>query len=72
MKLSEVEIGKRYVAKVSGSLQVVRVTELKEIPPASWSTGRTNWRTLIYAVNESTGRKLTIRSPQRLRSRVEG
>jgi hypothetical protein len=50
---------------------VVRVVELKEIPPASWSTGRTNWRTLIYAVNESSGRKITIRSPQRLRSRVD-
>ena len=71
MKLSQVEIGKRYVMKVSGRLQVVRVTELKEIPPASWSA-RAAWRTLIYAVNESTGRKLTIRSPQRLRSQVEG
>ncbi|MSR60235.1 MAG: hypothetical protein EXS05_21780 [Planctomycetaceae bacterium] len=71
MKLSEVVVGKRYVAKVSGRLQVVRVTELKEIPPASWST-RSAWRTLICAVNESSGRKLTIRSPQRLRSLVEG
>jgi hypothetical protein len=70
MKLSEVEVGKRYVAKVSGRLQVVRVTELKEIPPDSWSV-RSAWRTLIYAVNEGTGKKLTIRSPQRLRSRVE-
>jgi len=71
MKLSEVEIGKRYVVKVSGRLQVVRVTELKEVPPASWSL-RPQRRTLIYAVNEATGRRLTIRSPLRLRSRVEG
>lgn len=71
MKLTDVVVGKRYVAKVSGRLQVVRVTELKEIPPASWSS-RSAWRTLIYAVNESSGRKLTIRSPQRLRSLVEG
>jgi hypothetical protein len=52
-------------------LQVVQVTELKEVPPASWSS-RDKWRTVIYAVNESSGRKLTIRSPQRLRSKVEG
>lgn len=71
MKLSDVEIGKRYMVKVSGRLQVVRVTELREVPPAYWSF-QTMWQTLIYAVNESTGRKLTIRSPQRLRSRVEG
>lgn len=71
MKLTEVEVGKRYVAKVSGRLQVVRVVELKEVPPASWSA-HDKWRTLIYAVTESSGRKLTIRSAQRLRSRVEG
>jgi hypothetical protein len=50
-------------------LQVVRVVELKEIPPPSWST-RGAWRTLIYAVNEASGRKITIRSPQRLRAKV--
>jgi hypothetical protein len=72
MKLSDVAIGTRYVAKVSGRLQVVRVTELKEIEPASWSSRQPRRRTLIYAVNEATGRSLTIRSPQRLRSRVEG
>ena len=71
MKLAEVVVGGRYTAKVSGSLQVVRVTELKEIPPPSWSA-RGAWRTLIYAVNETTGRRITIRSPQRLRAKVEG
>ena len=71
MKLSEVVVGGRYKAKVSGSICVVRVTELKEIPPASWSTTN-KWRTLIYGVNEATGRKVTIRSPQRLRSKVGG
>jgi hypothetical protein len=68
MKLSVV--GGRYTAKVSGALHVVRVTELKEIPPASWSRSD-KWRTLIYAVNEATGRKITIRSAQRLRARVD-
>jgi len=71
MKLADVVVGGRYRAKVSGGLCTVRVTELKEVPPASWSS-RSAWRTLIYAVNEATGRKLTIRSPQRLRSKVEG
>jgi hypothetical protein len=71
MKLKDIEVGGRYEAKVSGSVQVVRVVELKQIPPASWSTTGA-WRTLIYAVNEATGRRITIRSPQRLRAKVEG
>jgi len=70
MKLKDVEVGGRYEAKVSGSVQVVRVVELKQIPPASWAVSSA-WRTLIYAVNEATGRQITIRSPQRLRARVE-
>ena len=70
MKLREVEVGGRYLAKVSGQVQVVRVVEIREIPPASLSS-RAAWRTLIYAVNEATGRKVTIRSSQRLRARVE-
>jgi hypothetical protein len=69
MKLADVVVGGRYTAKVSGTLQVVRVVELKEIPPPSWST-RGAWRTLIYAVNEASGRKITIRSSLRLRSKV--
>jgi hypothetical protein len=69
MKLSDVEIGGRYTAKVSGRDVVVKVTEVKEIPPPSWSReGR--WRKLIYAINEATGRRITLRSAQRLRSRV--
>ena len=67
MKKSEVHVGGRYHAKVSGHIAIVRVTEIKEIPPPSWSReGR--WRTLIYAVNEATGKRVTIRSPQRLRA----
>jgi hypothetical protein len=38
MKLAHVVVGSRYTAKVLGSLQVVRVVELKEFPPPSWST----------------------------------
>jgi hypothetical protein len=70
MKLNEIEVGGRYLAKVSGKTQVVRVVELRAMPPASWSS-RSAWRTLIYAVIDATGRKITIRSPQRLRARVD-
>jgi transposase len=41
--------------------------QVRQIPPASWSS-RASWQTLIYAANEATGRKITIRSPQRLRA----
>ena len=64
MKMQNVVIGARYTAKVSGRIQVVRVVEIKEIPPASWSR-RDAWRKLIYAVNEATGKRITIRSAQR-------
>lgn len=71
MKLSDVMVGGRYLAKISGRVQVVRVVELKEVPPAGWSRSD-RWRTLFYAVNEATGRKVTIRSAQKLRSKVGG
>jgi hypothetical protein len=38
MKLSEFQVGGRYLAKVSGSVQVVRITELRQVPPANWSS----------------------------------
>ena len=67
MKLKDIEVGGRYRAKVSGRLTTVRVLDLKE---SSTFGGRD--RTTIVAVNESTGRQISIRSAQRLRSRVEG
>jgi hypothetical protein len=66
MKIKDVKVGGRYYAKVSGVQAVVRVTELKQIPPAYHSPNG-NWRTIIYAINEATGRRITVRSPQRLR-----
>jgi hypothetical protein len=71
MKLQDVQVGNRYWCRVGQQVQTVRVVEIKQIPPASWSA-RSAWRTLIYAINEATGRKITIRSPQRLRAKVEG
>ena len=69
MKLSDIQVGGRYTAKVSGHLVTVRVTQIKQIPPAAWSAPLTQ-RTVIEAVNEATGRPITIRSPQRLRAAV--
>ena len=67
MKLSEVEIGGRYTAKVSGRIVTVRVVEIVAVEATRWS----NAKTRIEAVNEATGRRVSIRSPQRLRSRAD-
>ena len=66
MKLSELEVGGRYTAKVSGRVQVVRVVAINEVPASRWSRAKTS----IEAVNEATGRRITLRSAQRLRQRV--
>jgi hypothetical protein len=66
MKLKDVEVGGRYHAKVSGTLAVVRVVEEKQIPPAYHQPNR-QWWTVISAINEATGRRITVRSPQHLR-----
>jgi hypothetical protein len=60
VKLSEIEVGGRYVAKVSQRLVAVRVVEIKQTP----------YSQRILAVNEATGRQITVRSPQRLRKRI--
>jgi hypothetical protein len=67
MKLNEIEVGGRYTAKVSGRIATVRVTEIAAVE----ATRGSNAKTQIEAVNETTGRRITIRSPQRLRSRVD-
>ena len=67
MKLNEIQVGSRYTAKVSAKVQVVRVVEVRQAPANRWSKAKTQ----IEAVNEATGRRITIRSPQRLRQRVD-
>jgi hypothetical protein len=67
MKKHDIEVGGRYLAKVSGALVTVRVIEIRKIPSARWSLHGT-WRTLYIAVSERTGRQLTIRSAQRFRA----
>jgi hypothetical protein len=63
MKLNEVQIGGRYLAKVSGSLQVLRVVRLH----TRYDSFRKREKTTIECVNERTGRTIVVRSPQRLR-----
>src|SRR5688500_17794671 len=55
--------GGRYTAKVSGKVQPVRIVEVREVPASKWSRAKTQ----IAAANEATGKRVTIRSPQRLR-----
>jgi hypothetical protein len=67
MKLNEIQVGCRYTAKVGGRIATVQVTEIAAVEATRWSKAKTQ----IEAVNEATGRRITIRSPQRLRSRVD-
>lgn len=57
MKKAQVEIGKRYVAKVSGELTVVRLSA--ESRYGGWD-----------AVNERTGRTVRIKSAAKLRKEI--
>jgi hypothetical protein len=67
LKLSEVEVGGRYAAKVSGRVVTVRVVEIVLVEATRFSRARTS----IEAVNEATGRRISIRSPLRLRRAVD-
>ena len=63
MKLNQVQIDGRYLAKVSGSLQVLRVVRLD----IRYDSFRKREKTTIECLNERTGRTIVVRSPQRLR-----
>ena len=63
MKLNEVQVGARYLAKVSGSLQMLRVVRLT----TGYDSFRKREKTMIECVNDRTGRMIMVRSPQRLR-----
>jgi hypothetical protein len=67
LKLNYVQVGGRYTAKVSSRIVIVRVVEIVAVEATRWS----NAKTRIEAVNEGTGQRVTIRSPQRLRTRVD-
>ncbi len=67
MKIADVQVGGRYVAKVSGVLTTVRILAIREVPPAWHGDRDGRWRTRIDVVNERTGRKTTFASAARLR-----
>jgi hypothetical protein len=50
-----------------GQMAVVRTTSIDDAPASRYSQRTTR----IQAVNERTGRAITIRSPQRLRKAVD-
>jgi hypothetical protein len=61
MKAKDIKIGSRYYAKVSGTVQAVRVIRTVERFGFS-DTGRTHW----ICVNEKTQREIEVKSAQRL------
>ncbi|MCC6659506.1 MAG: hypothetical protein IT437_01340 [Phycisphaerales bacterium] len=67
MKITDVQVGGRYISKVSGVITTVRVLGIREAPPAWHNPGQGRWRTRIDVVNERTRRKTTFASPARLR-----
>jgi hypothetical protein len=76
MKLKDVVVGGRYLCKVSGRLVTVKVTAINSTEGYSY-TGTTfgnrvtvRARTSITAINEMTGREVSLRSAARLRSKA--
>lgn len=65
MKIAEIQVGGRYVAKVSGVLTTVRVLAVRE----AYAFGG-KARQVVDVVNERTGRRTTFRSAGRLRRPV--
>lgn len=61
MKIADVQVGGRYVAKVSGVLTTVRVLAMRETSAFNGTS-----RSVIDVVNERTGRRTTFRSAARL------
>jgi hypothetical protein len=62
MKIADVQVGGRYVAKVSGVLTTVRVLAVRETSGFNGAS-----RSVIDVVNERTGRRTMFRSAARLR-----
>lgn len=73
MKQSEIEVGGKYIAKVSGKLVTVRVDRIGEteqrMPTKYGYTGNVRYRHITYyaITNMATGRELTFRSAQKFR-----
>jgi hypothetical protein len=65
MKASQIKVGGKYIAKVSGKLTTVRVDSIRET--GDWK-GRTQTR--YDVTNLETGRRTTFRSASKLRSQA--
>lgn len=63
MRQSEIIVGGRYSAKVSGRVVIVRVTSI--------ATSQRTGRKTFSVVNETTGRTVNFRSAQRFRLAVK-
>jgi hypothetical protein len=67
MKLADVVVGELYWNTVGRGMQrLVRVVEVKQVPPNPW-LGGTRWTTIILAVVEGSNRRVMISSASRLR-----
>ena len=75
MKSFEIQIGGKYIAKVSGKLTTVRVDSMRKAERYSMNrySGRSeSTLTTVYDVtNLTTGRKITFRSAAKFRRAVE-
>ena len=69
MRLQDITIGGRYLAKISGHMTMVRVLAIREDQAWGSTRGSTRPRVVhrIDVVNERTGRRTTFRSAARLR-----
>jgi hypothetical protein len=68
MKLSDIRIGERYEACVCGRMAIVRVTNVTPVPSPPWS--RTE-QAVVLGFDETSGRRVTIRSLQNVRRLIE-
>jgi len=68
MKLTDVQVGERYEASVRGRLIVMRVSSIRPMPSPPRSTKQ---QAVVLGIDETTGRRVTIRSVQNLRRPIE-
>lgn len=67
MKAKDIKIGDTYIARISGKLTTVRVTDIRErfSPGRYGANGR--WQSFYDVVNLRTNRRTTFRSAQKFR-----
>lgn len=68
MLAKEIIIGKRYRARVSGKLTVVRVDGIREA--SCFRGGKLTDKTVYDVTNLTTGRRTTFRSAAKFRSEI--